>query len=376
MTMRILAVAVAAFIAVNSTPVSADPGDPIGAAIKVVDQVTGEYDRKSRTLSTNDDVVQNEAISVSDKGLSEIVLADETKLALGPGAKLTLDKFVYDPDKTGGAIVLNMTRGAFRFITGLAKKPSYVIRTPSASITVRGTVFDVYVEQNGAIWMLLHEGEVQVCNDRGSCRVLDDPCRAVRVDGGGEVGSPGNWNGLHRDEDINFETAFPFIESPPSFDPEPRFERASIEKGTCGEQEIKPRKTRRAEPDEPRYTPRERPRKIERAEPKYEPPPKKVKRAEPKYEPPPKQLKKAEPKYDPPPKKAQKAEPKYDPPPKKKVVYVEPKKKKYDDKPKKKYRDNEKAANTAKALAIIGFGAAIAIGAGKGGGKKKGGYGY
>ncbi len=348
--MRIAALALGATLSLVMTPALADPGDPIGAAIKVVDKVTAEIDRKFRDVSENDSVLQNEVISVSDKGLSEIVLADETKLALGPGAKLTLDKFVYDPDKTGGAIILNMSRGAFRFITGLAKKPSYVIRTPSASITVRGTVFDVYVEDDGAIWMLLHEGEVQVCNDRGSCRVLDNPCRAVRVDGGGTVGSPGNWNGLRSDNDVDFETAFPFIESPPTFDPEPRFQRASIEKGTCGEDEIKPPKTRRAEPDEPRYKPRERTKKVERAEPKYDPPPKKVKKAEPKYDPPPK---------------------------KSKVVVVTPKKKYDEDKPKKKYKDKgDNSAKAAKALGLaIGIGLAIGA-ASKGGGKKKGYGGY
>ena len=157
-----------------------------------------------------------------------------------------------------------------------------MIKTPTASITVRGTIFDVYVEETGAIWMLLHEGEVRVCNDRGVCQVLDDPCRLVRVDGGGTVGDPGNWNGLRGNEDVDFETAFPFIETPPSFDPEPRFERASVEKGSCGDEEIKPRKTRRAEPDEPRY----KPKRVEREEPKYDPP-KKVRKAEPKYEPPP-----------------------------------------------------------------------------------------
>lgn len=314
--MRVAALALASTIALGSFPAFADPGDPIGAAVKVVDRVTAEIDHKTRDLANNDDVVQNEVISVSDNGLGEIVLADETKLALGPGAKLTLDKFVYDPDKTGGAIVLNMTRGAFRFVTGLAKKPSYVIRTPTASITVRGTVFDVYVEQSGAIWMLLHEGEVQVCNDRGKCRVLDNPCRAVRVDGGGEVGSPGNWNGLRGDKDVDFDTAFPFVANPPSIDPEPRFERASIERGACSNDEIKPRKTRRAEPDEPRK-----------------------------------------------PKAVKKAEPKSDSPKKVKVVRESP--------PKKKTNDKDDSAKTAKALGLaIGIG--LAIGAANKGGSGSG----
>jgi hypothetical protein len=225
-----------------------------------------------------------------------------------------------------------------------------VIRTPAASITVRGTIFDVYVEESGAIWMLLHEGAVQVCNDRGQCRVLDDPCRLVRVDGGGEVGQPGNWSGLRRDGEVDFETAFPFVMAPPGFDPEPRFERTAIEAGTCGGGEpIRPR-YQRAEPAKPKYVPR----KAQKAEPRYVP-------------------KKVQPKYEPPPKKVVKAEPKYQPPPKKKVAAVETKKK-YDP-PKKKYKGKgDNAAKAAKAVGLaIGIGLAIA---GAKAYKKKGGYNY
>jgi len=51
-------------------------------------------------------------------------------VALGPGSRLLLDKFVYDPQKGSGTIVLNLVKGAFRFVTGIASKPSYLIRVP------------------------------------------------------------------------------------------------------------------------------------------------------------------------------------------------------------------------------------------------------
>ena len=56
-------------------------------------------------------------------GKGEFRLNDDTKLALGPGSRLVLDKFVYDSDKKAGSIVLDLTKGAFRFITGVASKP-------------------------------------------------------------------------------------------------------------------------------------------------------------------------------------------------------------------------------------------------------------
>ena len=102
-------------------------------------------------------------------------------MALGPGAKLMLDKFVYDGEKTKGTIAVNLVKGAFRFVTGVAAKPSYVVRVPQASITVRGTIFDVFVQDNGVSWLLLHEGAVTVCNERGKCRDLDEPGKLIRI---------------------------------------------------------------------------------------------------------------------------------------------------------------------------------------------------
>jgi len=172
-------------------PASADPGDAIGAAVTVVNHVTGEYNSNLRNIYIDDEVRQEEVIAVDEDSLGELMLRDQTKVALGPGARLRLERFIYDPNKTSGSIVLNLVKGGFRFITGIAPKPIYSIRTPVASITVRGTVFDVFIEGDEAIWVLLHEGAVTVCNNAGKCRDLDDPCRMLRIGRDGALPEPG-----------------------------------------------------------------------------------------------------------------------------------------------------------------------------------------
>ena len=125
------------FLVALPTAALADPGDAIGSAVAVVNQVTGEFRQDLRKLSTGDDVVQEEVIAAGANSIAELMLRDQTKLAIGPGARLTLDRFIYDPNKTSGAIVLNLIKGGFRFITGVAAKPFYAIRTPVAAITVQ-----------------------------------------------------------------------------------------------------------------------------------------------------------------------------------------------------------------------------------------------
>ena len=133
--------AITCFLALclSAQPMRAAPSEPIGSALVIVNLVTAAYNRDTRTLQQGDRVHQDELIEVGTDGSSEFKLDDDTKLALGPGSHLRLDKFVYDPAKSNGSIVLNLVKGAFRFMTGVAEKPTYLIKTPAAAITVRGT---------------------------------------------------------------------------------------------------------------------------------------------------------------------------------------------------------------------------------------------
>ena len=205
--------------------------EPIGSAVRIVNKVTGEIDQRQRALKANDAVNQNEAIEVAADSLGELKLNDDTKLALGPGSRMVLDKFVYDPAPSTGTVSVNLLTGAFRFITGLSRKGNYELRTPSASITVRGTIFDIYVDGAGGTWLLLLEGSVRVCNAANQCADVDNPCGVVHITPAGTLDGPLGWPAQTRP--INFATAFPFVVTPPSIDATPLFTRTAVELNQC-----------------------------------------------------------------------------------------------------------------------------------------------
>lgn len=191
----------------------------IGSTIKVVNLVTAEYNRDTRSLQLGDRVRQDELIYVGSDGSSEIKLDDDTKLALGAGSELKLDKFVYDPGRPKGAIVIEMVKGTFRFITGVAEKPAYTIKTPSAAISVRGTTFDVFVKEDGQSWILLHEGGVQACNSaKSQCKEHGERGKLVSVTRDGRVSAPVKWSAFLGKGNMSFDDAFPFVGKPPSID--------------------------------------------------------------------------------------------------------------------------------------------------------------
>jgi hypothetical protein len=231
MRMSAAAVLVTAGLPLATFNARAESGDNIGDARTIVSVVKADFAKQERDLSVGDNVRQNEVIEVSSDGRGEFRLNDDTKLALGPGSRLVLDKFVYDSDKKAGSIVLDLTKGAFRFITGVAAKPTYLIRTPVASITVRGTIFDLFILPDTTVWLLLHQGAIEV-TAKGVCHVLDQPGQLLRVTSNGSVGVPVNWKGLPGHEDVPFDTAFPFVTNAPQIDPVPVMERAVIVDGT------------------------------------------------------------------------------------------------------------------------------------------------
>jgi opacity protein-like surface antigen len=214
----------------------------IGTAVRVINKVTADQS----AIITGDGVAQNQTVEVEPDALGELKLDDDTKLALGPGSKLVLDKFVYDPAKSAGSVAVNLTKGAFRFVTGTAQKKDYIIKTPSASITVRGTVFDIYIAPNGAEWILLHEGAIEVCGANNNCRKIENPCQAIGLAPAGQIGEPGGWVTRTGSSDIDFDVAFPFVKSPPLVDFTFYHTRAEVEANQCPNPNA-PIKSQRAE---------------------------------------------------------------------------------------------------------------------------------
>jgi len=109
-----------------------------------------------------DDVVANTELETVSEGRLDVRFVDETQLIVGPGSKVKVDRFVYDPSKGGGEATIDMTRGVMRFVTGRMASRSYAIRTPTATMGVRGTDFVVAVDETGATVVSVLSGEVEM----------------------------------------------------------------------------------------------------------------------------------------------------------------------------------------------------------------------
>ena len=134
-------------------------------------------------ILSNDDVR-------TGNGRMALTFLDDSVLKLTEHSKIIVDEYIYDPDPSKSKLSLRMASGTARFITGkLGKinKENISIRTPSASIAIRGTDFTTTVDEIGRSLIILlpnedgtSSGEITVQTAAGT-EVLNKPFQATMV---------------------------------------------------------------------------------------------------------------------------------------------------------------------------------------------------
>ena len=159
-------------------------GDAVGVTPAAVGTVSGD-------LGVNVNVYRDETVRTGPTGVLEILFLDQTRLALGSASSVKLDRFVYSGGQASD-VVIDLSKGAFRFATGISRKKAYSIQTPLAGIGVRGTNFTAEITdayERYTIW----EGAIVVCpGHRGGsggqrCPVLRRPGETLTLFPSGAV---------------------------------------------------------------------------------------------------------------------------------------------------------------------------------------------
>ena len=169
--------------------------DVYGFAGKLT-EVTGptQVSRASTKIEGKVDV----AIEMDDtietlKARAGITFEDGTRVQCTEFSKLVIDTFVYDPSSGKGKLGMKATMGTVRYASGLIAKNNreeVKVKTPTASISVRGTDFSMTVDELGRSLVILLPslpqygppvvGQITVSNGLGTV-VLTKPYQAIFV---------------------------------------------------------------------------------------------------------------------------------------------------------------------------------------------------
>jgi|SRR5438477_7923965 len=93
-------------------------------------------------------VYESDALRTAADGRLGITLQDDTRVSLGPGSEVRLDRFAYAPAAGQVGFVLKIVRGFVAYVSGRIAKlapDSIRLESPAAIVGVRGTALAVRV---------------------------------------------------------------------------------------------------------------------------------------------------------------------------------------------------------------------------------------
>ena len=161
------------------------------SATASIGSVTEQVGQEAKIARDKDTIIvgkgtginMNDVITTSKAKLG-LTFEDNTKVAITQQSKLVIDDFVYDPNSGTGKLAMNVAMGTVRYASGAIAKNSREnvrLRTPTATIAVRGTDFTMTVDEIGRSLVILlptcpdpdkpeecWTGEIEVMTDVGS----------------------------------------------------------------------------------------------------------------------------------------------------------------------------------------------------------------
>jgi hypothetical protein len=164
-----------------ASPILAQPtGIGINAAVRNKVEIRSPATRKNGPAVLRARVFLADEVRTEAASQLQILLLDRTIFTVGAKARVTIDRFVYDPAANSRAVGINVAKGAFRFMSGRAAgRPSgpVTVRTPVATIGIRGTIFEGVVGEDAKRIAQAEPavGKVKSDDDEASLIVLRGP---------------------------------------------------------------------------------------------------------------------------------------------------------------------------------------------------------
>lgn len=147
--------------------------------------------------------------------VSDITFKDDTKVKVNENSRLLIDDFVFDPKKSdAGKLAMKVGAGTVRYASGQIAKnnPQQVnIKTPTATIAVRGTDFNMTVDEVGQSLVIL----VPSCKDESEVKkyeLEENRCKVGKI----EVTTLAGTVSLDKAFEATFVTSASMAPTPPT----------------------------------------------------------------------------------------------------------------------------------------------------------------
>jgi len=137
-------------VALLTTVVNASD-ESAGSLRKKTGDVLIERNGNSVKAEDGTPVYPNDTVRTGADGSVGIIFKDNSRISLGPNSRLELKKFVFKPAQGQFSMLNKLTKGTASFVSGKMTKlspESVVLETPSSTIGVRGTTYNIKVSED------------------------------------------------------------------------------------------------------------------------------------------------------------------------------------------------------------------------------------
>jgi hypothetical protein len=138
-----------ALVAATAAPAFAQqPPIPIGRIKIVSGSVFVLRGGAPSAAQAGQPIFEADTLRTGADGRVGLTLKDDTRVSLGPGSEVRVERFVYAPADGRLGLVLNVVRGVMAYVSGRIAKlapDSIRLETPAAVMGVRGTTLALRV---------------------------------------------------------------------------------------------------------------------------------------------------------------------------------------------------------------------------------------
>lgn len=121
----------------------------VGSIKTVSGEAFVERQTERQPAKIGDLLLEGDTLITGKHSTLGVIFRDDTLLSLGPGSRVTIDKFVFDPANENLDFLTKVNKGTVQFISGQIAKlspGSMSVETPLSTIGIRGTRFLIKVD--------------------------------------------------------------------------------------------------------------------------------------------------------------------------------------------------------------------------------------
>jgi len=165
--MKIISLLMISLMLVTANAFAAPPAGQVILAIGSLEAIAPN--KASRTLQRGNPFYQSDTLVTGSRTQAKIRFTDGTLVTLSPNTRIRVDSYHYQA--SGGDYLVSLTAGGFRTVSGAIAQQNpdaYKVRTPVATIAIRGTDYSVLYTKAQGLVASVWEGKIALTNEQGT----------------------------------------------------------------------------------------------------------------------------------------------------------------------------------------------------------------